>query len=113
MRERNDEEDRKMTYQCFLIKYAEIGLKGKNRHVFENILRDQVQYHLDKLGIHICCRLGNTATNAFDGVLKWNLYCCCGDAICIDAKLNDVGFTDIRHIHRIARKRNIYIASLP
>ena len=37
-------------YKAFLIKYAEIGLKGKNRHVFENILRDQVQYHLDKLG---------------------------------------------------------------
>ena len=37
-------------YRAFLIKYAEIGLKGKNRHVFENILRDQIQYHLDKLG---------------------------------------------------------------
>jgi len=37
-------------YKAFLIKYAEIGLKGKNRHVFENILRDQIQYHLDKLG---------------------------------------------------------------
>ena len=38
-------------YRAFLIKYAEIGLKGKNRHVFENILRDQIQYHLDKLGV--------------------------------------------------------------
>lgn len=37
-------------YKAFLIKYAEIGLKGKNRHVFENILRDQIQYHLDKMG---------------------------------------------------------------
>ena len=37
-------------YKAFLIKYAEIGLKGKNRHVFENILRDQIQYHLDQLG---------------------------------------------------------------
>ncbi len=37
-------------YKAFLIKYGEIGLKGKNRHVFENILKDQVQYHLDKLG---------------------------------------------------------------
>jgi len=37
-------------YKAFLIKYAEIGLKGKNRHVFENILRDQIQYHLDKIG---------------------------------------------------------------
>ena len=37
-------------YRAFLIKYAEIGLKGKNRHVFENILKDQIQYHLGKLG---------------------------------------------------------------
>ncbi len=37
-------------YKAFLIKYSEIGLKGKNRHVFENILKDQVQKHLDKLG---------------------------------------------------------------
>ena len=37
-------------YKAFLIKYGEIGLKGKNRHVFENILKDQIKYHLDKLG---------------------------------------------------------------
>ena len=28
-------------YKAFLIKYAEIGLKGKNRYLFENALRDQ------------------------------------------------------------------------
>ena len=39
-----------MLYKAFLIKYAEIGLKGKNRWVFENALRDQVQYNLDKIG---------------------------------------------------------------
>lgn len=37
-------------YKAFLIKYAEIGLKGKNRHVFENILCAQVRYHLEKHG---------------------------------------------------------------
>ncbi|MBQ9119808.1 MAG: tRNA 4-thiouridine(8) synthase ThiI [Lachnospiraceae bacterium] len=37
-------------YKAFLLKYAEIGLKGKNRGVFENALRDQVQFNLDKLG---------------------------------------------------------------
>ena len=37
-------------YRAFLIKYGEIGLKGKNRHVFENMLKDQIKYHLDKLG---------------------------------------------------------------
>ena len=37
-------------YQAFLLKYAEIGIKGKNRHVFENALRDQVKFNLNKLG---------------------------------------------------------------
>ncbi|MBE5949989.1 MAG: tRNA 4-thiouridine(8) synthase ThiI [Lachnospiraceae bacterium] len=37
-------------YRAFLIKYGEIGLKGKNRHVFENMLKDQIKYHLDQLG---------------------------------------------------------------
>lgn len=33
-------------YQAFLIKYAEIGVKGKNRYVFENALRDQIKFVL-------------------------------------------------------------------
>lgn len=37
-------------YKAFLIKYAEIGLKGKNRFIFENALRDQVQFNLDRIG---------------------------------------------------------------
>ncbi len=37
-------------YKAFLVKYAEIGLKGKNRHVFENALRDQVRFNLDRIG---------------------------------------------------------------
>ncbi|MBO5073163.1 MAG: tRNA 4-thiouridine(8) synthase ThiI, partial [Eubacterium sp.] len=28
--------------RAFLIKYAEIGIKGKNRYVFENALRDRI-----------------------------------------------------------------------
>ncbi|MGN0506596.1 MAG: tRNA uracil 4-sulfurtransferase ThiI [Lachnospiraceae bacterium] len=39
-----------MRYRAFLIKYGEIGLKGKNRHVFENILCEQLRYHLRNLG---------------------------------------------------------------
>lgn len=37
-------------YKAFLVKYAEIGLKGKNRHVFENALRDQIRFNLEKIG---------------------------------------------------------------
>lgn len=39
-----------MFYKAFLVKYAEIGLKGRNRWVFENALRDQIQYNLDRIG---------------------------------------------------------------
>jgi thiamine biosynthesis protein ThiI len=37
-------------FKAFLIKYAEIGLKGNNRYVFENALRDRVQEALNPLG---------------------------------------------------------------
>jgi len=32
--------------QCFLIKYGEIGLKGKNRYLFEDALVRQIRYRL-------------------------------------------------------------------
>ncbi|MBR3643751.1 MAG: tRNA 4-thiouridine(8) synthase ThiI, partial [Parasporobacterium sp.] len=38
-----------MDYQAFLIKYAEIGVKGKNRHLFEEALVRQIVYALDKV----------------------------------------------------------------
>jgi len=34
--------------QGFLIKYAEIGIKGKNRYKFENALCEQIKYRLSK-----------------------------------------------------------------
>lgn len=34
--------------KAFLIKYAEIGIKGKNRYLFENALRDRVAEKLEK-----------------------------------------------------------------
>lgn len=36
-------------YHAFLIKYAEIGIKGKNRYIFENILRDRIKKALDQV----------------------------------------------------------------
>lgn len=36
-------------YQAFLIKYAEIGIKGKNRYKFENALCEQIRYRLEKV----------------------------------------------------------------
>ena len=35
-----------MQYQAFLIKYAEIGTKGKNRYVFEDALVHDIRMKL-------------------------------------------------------------------
>lgn len=42
--------DKEMEYKAFLIKYAEIGTKGKNRHVFEDTLCSQIKEHIKNLG---------------------------------------------------------------
>ncbi|HCJ09506.1 MAG TPA: tRNA 4-thiouridine(8) synthase ThiI, partial [Lachnospiraceae bacterium] len=39
-----------MEYKTFLIKYAEIGTKGKNRYVFEDVLCQQIKNHVTSLG---------------------------------------------------------------
>ena len=39
-----------MEYKSFLIKYAEIGLKGKNRSYFEDCLVNQIRQNLSTLG---------------------------------------------------------------
>ncbi len=36
-------------YQAFLLKYAEIGIKGKNRYKFEDALCIQIRRHLEKV----------------------------------------------------------------
>lgn len=36
-------------FKAFLIKYAEIGIKGKNRYLFEEALVNQIRYGLEKV----------------------------------------------------------------
>ena len=38
----------KNVFTSFLIKYAEIGIKGKNRYLFEDALVRQIKYALKK-----------------------------------------------------------------
>jgi adenylyl- and sulfurtransferase ThiI len=38
-------------FKAFLIKYAEIGLKGNNRYIFENALRDRIKEALSPLEV--------------------------------------------------------------
>ena len=42
-----------MQYKMFLIKYAEIGTKGKNRYVFEEIMCKRMRARLKPLGKYI------------------------------------------------------------
>ena len=35
-----------MTFHTFLIKYGEIGIKGKNRYLFEDALVNQIKFAL-------------------------------------------------------------------
>ncbi|MBQ2401602.1 MAG: tRNA 4-thiouridine(8) synthase ThiI, partial [Lachnospiraceae bacterium] len=37
-----------MNYKSFLIKYAEIGVKGKNRYLFEDALVKQINNRLKR-----------------------------------------------------------------
>lgn len=37
-----------MTFKAFLIKYAEIGIKGRNRYIFEDALIQQIKYALKR-----------------------------------------------------------------
>ena len=39
-----------MTFKAFLIKYGEIGLKGKNRYLFEDALMRQIRFSLNGAG---------------------------------------------------------------
>lgn len=36
-------------YKAFLIKYGEIGVKGKNRYLFEDALVRQIRFALEKV----------------------------------------------------------------
>lgn len=46
-------------YQAFLIKYGEIGVKGKNRHIFEDTLVSQVANALKPVDGEFCVRKEN------------------------------------------------------
>ena len=50
-----------MEYQAFLIKYGEIAVKGKNRHVFEDTLLSQIQNALKRVEGEFSCEQGERA----------------------------------------------------
>ena len=50
-----------MTYKAFLIKYAEIAIKGKNRYLFEDALVSQMNHALKKVDGRSMIRKGGRA----------------------------------------------------
>ena len=44
-----------MEFHSFLIKYGEIGIKGKNRYIFEDALVRQIRYALSERRRRIPC----------------------------------------------------------
>ena len=42
-------------FQSFLIKYGEIGIKGKNRYLFEDMLVSQINHTLKSIDGGVSC----------------------------------------------------------
>ena len=56
-----------MEFKAFLIKYAEIGIKGKNRYLFEDALIQQMKYALKPVGeFHIRKESGRIFAEAME-----------------------------------------------
>ena len=86
-------------YKSFLIKYAEIGVKGKNRYIFEDRLCDQIRYALRRCDgeFEVTKSQGRIYVNAlsafdFDETVE-NLKTVFGiSGICPVVKVEDCGF---------------------
>ena len=46
-------------YKAFLIKYAEIAIKGKNRYLFEDALVHNIEYQLENVDGNFTVRKEN------------------------------------------------------
>ena len=58
-----------MEYRALLIKYSEIGIKGKNRYIFENQLCDRIKSKLSKLGeYYVSKEQGSTVANKIEEI---------------------------------------------
>lgn len=86
-------------FQAFLIKYAEIGVKGKNRYIFEDALVQQIKYALKRCEGTFSVRKTDgriyvDATSEFDyDEVVENLKCVFGiSGICPMVQLEDEGF---------------------
>jgi len=92
-----------MTYQAFLLKYAEIAIKGKNRHVFEETLVKQIRHALSNVEgeFDVTRPQGRVFVEAvgeydFDGALEALSRVFGITGICPAVILEDTGFEDLK-----------------
>ena len=92
-----------MQYKSFLIKYAEIGVKGKNRYLFEDALVTQIRHSLKRVDgdFSVSKESGRIYATAeaeydFDEVIE-TLQCIFGiAAICPMVQVEDNGYEDLK-----------------
>lgn len=92
-----------MQYKSFLIKYAEIGVKGKNRYLFEDALVTQIRHALKRVDgdFSVSKESGRIYATAeaeydFDEVIE-TLQCIFGiAAICPMVQVEDNGYEDLK-----------------
>lgn len=92
-----------MKYKSFLIKYAEIGLKGKNRYLFEDALVKQIHHRLKRLDgdFYVSKESGRIYAEAgsefdFDEVVETlqRIFGIVG--ICPMVQIEDLGYEDLK-----------------
>ena len=91
-----------MTFQAFLIKYAEIGIKGKNRYIFEDALVKHIRRALKRVegSFSVSKAMGRIYVNVesdydYDEVME-ALQCIFGIVwICPVVQIPDYGFEDL------------------
>ena len=96
-------EDKNMKRQSFLIKYAEIGVKGKNRYVFEDALVKQIRLALKAVegSFEVLRESGRIYVNALSEFEEEDvvaaLKCVFGvAAICPMVQIEDLGFEELK-----------------
>ena len=92
-----------MEYQSFLIKYAEIGIKGKNRYLFEDALVKQINHALKSVdgGFLVTKEAGRIYAQAskpfdFDEAVEALKKVFGIAAICPMVQIEDRGFEDLK-----------------
>lgn len=106
-----------MTFQAFLIKYAEIGIKGKNRYIFEDALVKHIRRALKRVegSFSVSKAMGRIYVNVesdydYDEVME-ALQCIFGIVwICPVVQIPDHGFEDlskqvVEYIERVYPER--------